>query len=59
MNEMNTFSAEEDVALASQLDGEALVKQIGTELGSEITTQIKGKSFAQQSWYKNRKAGYQ
>lgn len=57
MSEMNTFSAEEDTALASQLDGEALVQQIGTALGNEITSQVKGKAFSQQQWYKHRKAG--
>jgi len=46
MSEMNQFSNEEDVALASQLDGEALVNQIGTALGNEITSQVKGTKFA-------------
>jgi len=40
MAELNNFAIEEDKAINSQLDGEALVAQAGPSLQKEITSQV-------------------
>lgn len=41
LKELNTFSAQEDQAIAAQLDGEAVVKEIGKSLGAAINPEVK------------------
>ena len=41
LKELNTFSAQEDQAIAAQLDGEAVVKEIGKSLGQAINPEVK------------------
>jgi len=41
LKELNTFAAQEDQALAAQLDGEAVVKEIGKSLGKAINPDVK------------------
>jgi hypothetical protein len=41
LKELNTFSAQEDQAIAGQLDGEAVVNEIGKSLGKSINPDVK------------------
>lgn len=41
LKELNTFSAQEDQAIAGQLDGEAVVNEIGKSLGQSINPDVK------------------
>jgi len=49
---LNTFGAQEDAALSSQLDGEAVVREIGKSLGKAINPHVKNGS---PKWIKGQK----
>lgn len=52
LKELNTFSAQEDQAIAAQLDGEAVVKEIGKSLGKAINPDVKN---GDAKWAKKQK----
>lgn len=56
MKEMNTFGTEEDKALSGQLDGEALVKSIGTVLGRDVSKEVKNATpgWVTGKWFKKQ-----
>ena len=56
MKEMNSFGTEEDKALAGQLDGEALVKSIGTVLGRDVSKEVKNATpgWVTGKWFKKQ-----
>jgi len=56
MKEMNSFGSEEDKALATQLDGEALVKSIGTVLGRDVSKEVKNATpgWVTGKWFKKQ-----
>lgn len=52
LKELNTFSAQEDQAIAAQLDGEAVVSEIGKSLGKAINPEVKN---GDAKWAKKQK----